>query len=54
MAGRYLPTELQDSNGDVVYPHTEADIVWMQDGKSVQEFLNADVTDETIKKIIED
>lgn len=37
MEGRYLPTELQDSEGNVIYPHTEADVVWMQDGKSVEE-----------------
>jgi len=39
MAGRFLPTELQNDEGDVVYPHTEADIVWTQDGRSVEEVL---------------
>lgn len=39
MAGKYLPTELQDSNGDIVYPHTEADIVFMTDGSNVEEEL---------------
>lgn len=39
MAGRYLPTELQNSDGDVIYPHTIADIIWMQDGRSVEEVL---------------
>lgn len=39
MAGRYLPTELQNENGDVIYPHTDAGVVWTQDGKSVEEKL---------------
>lgn len=39
MAGRYLPTELQNSEGDVIYPHTEADVVFTADGKSVEEVL---------------
>lgn len=41
MAGRYLPTELQNADGDVVYPHTEADIVFMQDGRNVEEVLKS-------------
>ncbi len=39
MAGRYLPTELQNADGDVIYPHTEADIVFTQDGRNVEEVL---------------
>lgn len=39
MAGRYLPTELQNSDGDVIYPHTEADVVFTADGKNVEEVL---------------
>lgn len=39
MAGRYLPTELQNSDGDVIYPHTEADVVFMSDGENVEEVL---------------
>lgn len=41
MAGRYLPTELQNADGDVIYPHTEADIVYMQDGRNVEEVLKS-------------
>lgn len=40
MAGRYLPTELQNSDGDVIYPHTEADIVFTNDGENVEDVLN--------------
>lgn len=39
MAGRYIPTELQNSEGDVIYPHTEADVVFMGDGKTVEEVV---------------
>lgn len=39
MAGRYLPTELQSPDGDVIYPHTQADIVWMPDGRNLLETL---------------
>ena len=40
MAGRYLPTEMQNDEGDVIYPHSEADIIWTQTGKSVEEVLS--------------
>ena len=33
--------ELQDSNGDIVYPHTEASVVFCSDGKTVQEKLSS-------------
>lgn len=33
--------EMQDKNGDVFYPHTEANITFCADGVSVQEKLNA-------------
>lgn len=54
MAGRYLATELQDDNGDVIYPHTEADIVFASDGTTVEENLGGDVTDTEIQEIFGD
>lgn len=54
MAGRYLATELQDDNGDVIYPHTEADIVFTSDGTTVEENLGGDVTDSEIQEIFSD
>lgn len=54
MAGRYLATELQDDNGDVIYPHTEADIVFASDGTTVEENLGGDVTDSEIQEIFSD
>lgn len=33
--------ELQDSDGNVVYPHTEASVVFCADGKTVQEKLTS-------------
>ncbi len=41
MAGKYLPTELQDADGNVVYPHTDASVVWTQDNRSVEEVLKS-------------
>lgn len=54
MAGRYLATELQDENGDVIYPHTEADIVFTSDGTTVEENLGGEVTDADIQEIFGD
>ena len=54
MAGRYLATELQDDNGDVIYPHTEADIVFTSDGTTVEENLSGDFTDAEIQEIFSD
>lgn len=51
MAGRYLATELQDDNGDVIYPHTEANIVFTSDGKTVEEQLGGEVTDADVQEI---
>ncbi|MDE6993024.1 MAG: hypothetical protein K2P41_01150, partial [Lachnospiraceae bacterium] len=51
MSGRYLATELQDDNGDVIYPHTEADIVYTSDGTTVEENLNGEVTDTDMQEI---
>lgn len=51
MAGRYLATELQDENGDVIYPHTETDIVFGSDGTTVEENLSGDVTDADIEEV---
>lgn len=36
---QYLPTELQDENGNVIYPHTEADVVFTGSGETVEEVL---------------
>lgn len=41
MAAQYLPTELQDADGNVVYPHTSANIVWMQDNRNIEEVLKS-------------
>lgn len=39
MAGLVLPTELQDENGNIIYPHTEADVVFTTEGETVEEAL---------------
>lgn len=51
MAGRYLATELQDDNGDIIYPHTEADIVFASDGTTIEENLSGEVTSEDMQEI---
>ncbi len=46
-ASRYRMEELQDHKGNVIYPHTDADVVWMGD-ESVGTFLKKQATDEEI------
>lgn len=36
---RYIPTEFSDADGNVRYPHTEASVVFMDDGRRVQAVL---------------
>ena len=47
----YYVGELQDSDGNVVYPHTEASVVFCSDGESVQKKL-ASKSIEALSKII--
>ncbi len=44
--------ELQDYEGNTVYPHTEATVVWLPEGQSVAEFIRDEVTDDQIKQLI--
>lgn len=53
MKERYIMAEFQDANGNIVYWHTDARVVWLSDGTSLDAYLNADVTDERINKILE-
>lgn len=39
MANRYLDVEMQNDDGDVIYPHSNAATTWMQDGRNVEEVL---------------
>lgn len=43
--------ELQDYEGNTIYPHTEAQVVWMPEGESIADFLNTNVTKDDIKSI---
>lgn len=36
-----LKGELQADNGDILYPHTSSEVVFMNDGKSVEEAVNS-------------
>ena len=45
--------ELQDYEGNTVYPHTEANVVWLPVGTSVSDFLKAEVTDAEINSMFE-
>lgn len=53
-ANRYRREEFQDYEGNVVYPHTDARVVWMPNGKSLWDFCKDDVTDEQIAQILMD
>lgn len=46
-ATRYRMEEFQDDKGNVVYPHTASDVVWMEEG-SLKEYLDTKATDEDI------
>lgn len=49
---RYIMCEFQDSNGNIVYWHTDARVVWLPDGTSLYTYMDADVTDEQINAIL--
>lgn len=48
---RYRIEEMQDDEGNVVYPHTDAKAVWA-DGILLQNILSAEVSDEQINAIL--
>ncbi|GEM_PF-6385536 len=52
-ATRYRMEELQDDKGNVVYPHTVSDVVWMDEG-SLKEFLNTRATEAEITEALID
>lgn len=54
MANNYRKEEFQDENGDVIYPHTDARVVFLPDGMTVYDFLNNEVTNEQINQILAD
>lgn len=48
---RYRMEELQDDKGNVIYPHTDESVVWMEEG-SLKEFLNTRVADTEIAEAL--
>lgn len=42
---RYRREEIQDSEGNVIYPQTDTAAVWMPDGTLLRDFLSKEVTD---------
>lgn len=46
--------ELQDHEGNIIHPHTETSVVFMNDGKTLDEAMKEDVTEEEIRVIIEE
>lgn len=52
-ATRYRMEELQDDKGNVIYPHTAADVVWMGE-ESIKEFINTRATDTEITEALID
>lgn len=49
---RYIMAEFQDSNGNIIYFHTDARVVWLPDGTSLYALLNGTMTDEQINTIL--
>lgn len=50
---RYIMAEFQDANGNIIYWHTDARVVWLPDGTSLYAFLNDEVTDAMLNGILE-
>ena len=50
-ATRYRIEEMQDYQGNVVYPQTDARGVWVDD-RALYALLNTEVTDEQISSIL--
>lgn len=50
---RYIMAEFQDDEGNIIYWHTDARIVWLPDGTSLYAFLNSAVTDTTLNGILD-
>lgn len=48
---RYRIEELQDHQGNVIYPQTDARGVWVED-QALYALLNPDITDEQIINIL--
>lgn len=46
--------ELQDHEGNIVHPHTEAVLVFLSDGGTIESILSDGVTEEDIRAIIEE
>lgn len=49
---RYIMAEFQDSNGNIIYFHTDARVVWLPDGTSLYDVLAAKISDEQINTIL--
>lgn len=43
--------EMQDHDGNIIHPHTEACIVFMSDGTPVESELTESLTEEDIRNI---
>ena len=43
--------EMQDSDGNIIHPHTEAAVVFLGDGSTLEEALKKDVSEAEIKAI---
>lgn len=49
---RYRMEEFQDNEGNVVYPHTDARVTWMQDGTSLHAYLSdSELTESNLNEI---
>ncbi len=50
---RVKRVEMQDAEGNIMHPHTEAVVVFMSDGKTLESKMTESVTAEDITAIIE-
>jgi len=43
--------EMQDADGNILHPHTEAKVTFLKDGKSLEEALEEEIIEEDIKNL---
>ncbi|MCM1121841.1 MAG: hypothetical protein NC416_04590 [Eubacterium sp.] len=48
---KIMRVEMQDSDGNIVHPHTEAKVVFLEDGTTLEQKLTEDVSKDEIRNI---
>ncbi len=43
--------ELQDHDGNIIHPHTEAKVVFLPDGSTLEENMNENIIEEDVRTL---